>query len=228
MQTVQSANSKLEATRKLASGCDFDDCHKNVDMKCSFNNHPICCEAIKGAKHVHHLSHSHSPQCVINKKYISSPYELQHIEKAKSLNLIKNATERKSEFISFITSAEEIEHAKKWLHRVAMHMKSSATPNTTYDDEFYLSKFIITQDCPGEKGKPTIEWIEPLSVHARHPFGLVGCDEFSSARFYTDFIITKSGLDVTSYGKKSRNFFFDAGSSFFDSSLALFYCFYAQ
>lgn len=40
------------------------------------------------------------------------------------------------------------------------------------DDEEYMSKFVLTTTCSGEQGvEERVEWIEPLSVHGRHPFG---------------------------------------------------------
>jgi hypothetical protein len=39
------------------------------------------------------------------------------------------------------------------------------------DDDEYMSKFVITTTCGQARPKQWVEWIEPLSVHARHPFG---------------------------------------------------------
>ena len=45
------------------------------------------------------------------------------------------------------------------------------------DDDEYMSKFIVNKTCRGVEqsgevsSKQWVEWIEPLSVHARHPYG---------------------------------------------------------
>lgn len=39
------------------------------------------------------------------------------------------------------------------------------------DDAEYMSKFIVTTTCEGGAYRQWVDWIEPLSVHARHPFG---------------------------------------------------------
>ena len=39
------------------------------------------------------------------------------------------------------------------------------------DDAEYMSKFVLTTTCEGGASYQSTEWIEPLSVHARHPFG---------------------------------------------------------
>jgi hypothetical protein len=38
------------------------------------------------------------------------------------------------------------------------------------DDDKYLSKFLVTTTCKGRSPEHWVEWIEPLTVHARHPF----------------------------------------------------------
>ena len=65
-------------------------------------------------------------------------------------------------------------------------MKSEMDPfNDTEIDiiqkEYYLSRFNITKVCNSEVGQKIsslIEWIEPLSVHARNPFSLLSCPVF--------------------------------------------------
>lgn len=54
--------------------------------------------------------------------------------------------------------------------RVDWRSGSDASPHP--DDEEFLSKFVVTTSCQGGGGGGRwVEWIEPLSVHARHPFG---------------------------------------------------------
>ena len=38
-------------------------------------------------------------------------------------------------------------------------------------DREFMSKFVITTTCVGGASQQWVEWIEPLSVHGRHPFG---------------------------------------------------------
>ena len=92
------------------------------------------------------------------------------------------------------------------------------------------------------------EWIEPLTVTARHPFGFADCKPYAnSAKFSessapkerrsnVDYVLLQSGKDLgkqEEFKKKNiesprKHFLFDAGTSTFDSSLYWFTCAYSQ
>jgi hypothetical protein len=53
----------------------------------------------------------------------------------------------------------------------------SADPRDVGTDDDYelLSRFEVTKTCSGGETVRWVEWIEPLTVTARHPFGLSSC-----------------------------------------------------
>eukprot|EP01038_Epipyxis_sp_PR26KG_P010747 gene10747-14434_t len=228
-------SSTLFNSRRL--GIDSEHLHSNIIMNCTYGKYPICCDAINGKNsHDDHLLYKHikyrhvSKSCKLQTEYFSSPYELAHIEKAKVLDAGELYEQRKADFFTFIYSYEEKNKATKWLKRVAAHMVNGLTPNITQDDEEFLSKFVTTKICSDSKTIISEEWIEPLTVHGRHPLGLSDCKKYISDYVMSvDYVLTKSGLAVTSTtGRKPKNFLFDAGTTYFYSSLSLLYCFYSK
>jgi hypothetical protein len=151
-------------------------------------------------------------------------------------------------------------------------------------DYDYLSRFKYTRSCPGgiisNNEEIWEEWIEPLTIHTRHPFSLTHCPKevglnFSSylknnKKHYSieyngklkeipskvqvinvDFVLIQNHEDFVesvrypsdssqmltfSHNSKGKTFanrnikryFFDIGSSTFDSSLSWFLCAYLQ
>jgi hypothetical protein len=93
--------------------------------------------------------------------------------------------EETAALISFITSDAEIEAASRWTKRIHERMLNPYSEKDTADDYEYLSYFEVEQTCIFTEGATagtagsTIttwkEWIEPLSVHMRHPFSLGKC-----------------------------------------------------
>ena len=118
-------------------------------------------------------------KCEVKKQYIPSPYELRDFQFAKDLELIKDAAVRLDKLLTYVTTDEMIVNSTKWLNRVKIHMQSEVTPTPTPDDFEFLSRFHITkvckQDAGGEIKTEWDEWIEPLSIHARHPFAWIDC-----------------------------------------------------
>ena len=124
------------------------------------------------------------------------------------------------------------------------------------DDEEYLSKFVLTRTCEGEQTAPQqwVEWIEPLSVHARHPFGMSHCtynnrvygEEIAKSGvpniqqesiFSVDYVLLQSAASLPAFEvtsspapsvRKTKSVLFDAGTSRFDSSLFWFTCGFSQ
>jgi len=120
--------------------------------------------------------HDKHEMCTTKKLYIPSPYESAHFAKAEELHGIKDEKNRTRALIAYIQ--EEIPASIAWLARVKEHMSSEAVPLATEDDLQYLSRFQITRTCKGQS-KTWVEWIEPLTVHARHPFGFDQCSDIS-------------------------------------------------
>jgi hypothetical protein len=145
-------------------------------------------------------------------------------------------------------------------------MQSEVVPVGVKEDMEYLSRFQVTKTCTGAAAHMSstwVEWIEPLTIHARHPFALRSCrgsysgDDLARQKFYVelqnmDHVLIHSGADIheaTSMSKhehsklephrnhqavhrdahiQTHNYFFDAGTSTFDSSLKWFLCAYLQ
>ena len=123
-------------------------------------------------------------------------------------------------------------------------------------DTMYLSRFNITRECLNGPRVTWTEWIEPLSIHARHPFSLYDyrCIDAntkkkvldhplyaahiqgSDSNMSTDHILlSHQHTSLARYGNSkgtgashSRNYLFDAGTSTFQSSLWWFTCMYLQ
>ena len=211
---------------------------KTIGMGCKYNNMSICCTALNKPQRVTpdlgvHIDDVSTLQqtghCITTKKYIPSPYEQRHLEKALEISKLSDLKDREKAIYAFMLQTEEIEAAKKWLERVKTRMhrgkgksdksgftrkgsdgkhrslrdrqrkgvwrrmhdflgeqtstheasdaKSNFVPQVHPDDEEYLSKFLVERQCSGNGHKGSVsrihwvEWIEPLSVHARHPFG---------------------------------------------------------
>ena len=197
-------------------------------------------------------------KCTINREYISSPYELMHFEMAMKFEKM-NRGEHRKHLIDFITSEAEVQRSREWLKRVGERMQfGHLIPTETEPDKELLSKFIVTRLCSQttsygsdgsdliESNTSWIEYIEPLTVHARHPFAyhhmkgihyqnLTGKDKVHLTS--ADFVLLQSAVSlynatVPNFGQRegqiTKHFLFDAGTSTFDSSLYWFVCAYSQ
>lgn len=224
-------------------------------MDCNFLGKDLCCSALENVEKkvpkVKHLTpHTH---CTITKEYFPSPYEIRHLAKAEEIAKLPELKDRTVMFINFIETPEEIEHATKWLDRVAIRQPGTIVEENDVDRE-YLSRFKVTRKCPNMADHSWWEYIEPLSVHARHPFGLSECwhphyrDKINvynkksphASLLSVDFILLQSKNDLNGHGNSSllRNahpippppnvFLLDGGTSRFDSSLYWFVCAYQQ
>lgn len=195
--------------------------------------------------------HSVDHHCVLHKAYMPSPYELAHLEIARQW-LSLPADDQLKAFIDYIV--RDIPHSNVWLGRVEEHMQGSHEPVITEDDRAYLSYFNITRVCH-HHDKPKIssswvEWIEPLTVHGRHPFSLMSCRKIAAnyskhvnetltgmvSITNVDHILLKSGHRLEDIvrltGKRTsvlpKHFFFDVGANKFQSGLKYFLCAYLQ
>jgi hypothetical protein len=224
-------------------------------MVCQFAGRDICCSAVQNVEKKiskpKHFSH-----CTVRKEYYPSPYELRHLEKAEEFAKIADLHDRTVEFVNFIESVEEIEHATKWLARVAQRQGGDPVAENEVDRE-YLSRFKVTRKCGYLANQTSWEYIEPLSVHGRHPFGLGDCwhphhrDKIpvydhkapKASLLSVDYLLLQSQHDIVGRGHGHGNasgsalrqmipptnvFLLDAGTSRFDSSLYWFVCAYQQ
>lgn len=226
-------------------------------MDCKFAQNPICCSALESGDTLDapdrikqkKVKSRQYRNCVVTKEYFPSPYETHHLEKAEELALIPDIETRTIKFIEFIEQPDEIEHARKWLARVAERQEGINLKENDIDLK-YLSRFKVTRQCPSNSLKSWWEYIEPLTVHARHPFGLRTCrhpyrqDSYiyknsnpqipMEFMFSVDYLLLQSQRDFGSSEEDGHQisppkaFLFDAGTSRFDSSLSWFVCAYQQ
>ena len=125
--------------------------------------------------------------CEVTKKYVSSPLELKDIAFSRSIENISDPDNKFDALLNYVTSEELTVISTRWLNRVSEHMKSAHIPSETRDDREYLSYFLVTRICRrgigagADANGPVVEqsswkeWIEPITVHARHPFGFGRC-----------------------------------------------------
>ena len=121
--------------------------------------------------------------CQITKQYVSSPLELRDIALSRSIENISDPDKKFDALLNYVTSDELTLISTRWLNRVTEHMKSADIPSETKDDREYLSYFLVTRICRRgvDDNAPVVErsswkeWIEPITVHARHPFGFGRC-----------------------------------------------------
>ena len=242
---------------------------------CNFGSFKTCCAMFNYTGDVHEIKNgTHVPQlkddpatsqeCTVKKIYFPSKYELDNYAKAKEIALNPNEDQRRAMLSTFFV--EDIPHSNRWLARVNKRMQYSEEEIVANeDDHAYLSKFQVTKTCPGpaaSQPETWFEWIEPLSIHARHPFAYVGCVpgfekhasemDFKAQIQSPDFVLLQSGralhnqTSIAHHGHhrmaphrnhqaehsathtSTHNYFFDGGTSTFQSSLNWFLCAYLQ
>ncbi len=188
-------------------------------------------------------------RCEIQKVYISSPQEIRDLETAKFIEGITDPQVKLDALLDYVTSDEVVSNSTTWLGRISIHMQSERIPPETAADNEFLSYFAIKRIC-GDVVDEWKEWIEPVSITARHPFGFGRCR--NTGRYYskkpkvgrsnTDYVLLQSGyalhnashshtgsrfLDKDRRGG-GKHYLLDAGTSTFDSSLYWFTCGYSQ
>ena len=225
----------------------------NVAMNCMYDGKPLCCSVcgpISPAPPPTTLkvkTDQLESKCETSRIYEQSDYEKSHFLKAKELTALHNLEHRRTALLSFIVSDEQVRQANNWLARVKLRMNTSANwvggvENVNEDDTKYLSRFVVTRKC-GSSTNEWIEWIEPLSIHFRHPFAFEDLDNLRHILQHTiNFKNIYSKLDIRHVGlinndyvllqsaKQSyeRHYMFDAGTSSISSSLFWFLCAYGQ
>ena len=248
---------------------------KNVRRDCKFEDgRSICCAALNGSVETRGVGQSYvsriavsgeksgaGTRCTITKKYISSPLELRDIALAHHIDKTFKADDMEGKLdylMNYVVSPDVIQNSTRWLSRVQAHMSSENPPAHSSDDDEFLSRFEMTRTCGDGSRETWNEWIEPITVHARHPFGFGRCR--NTPKYFTkgvprtgrsdvDYVLIQSGyalynqthsptgrpiISPTSSGRagnrgnRRRHYMLDAGTSTFDSSLLWFTCGYAQ
>lgn len=215
---------------------------------------PVCCAALSHSytkKYSRRGTHHHQIKginCTIIKEYVSSPYERRHLHIAHQISTV--VPETLEVIKKELFSVAEIEANIKWLDRVKTRMHSDSNSSKsgimeTPDDIEYLSYFEITKTCHSLQAvnivKKWKEWIEPLSMHTRHPFTYpkllnsqnVIKQEMNVDVCNVDYIILLTEDDFQKHHTDStvtrKGFVFDAGcADNFDSSSKWLSCGYAQ
>ena len=155
----------------------------NARLDCSYDGWPTCCAMLnytsgvqEKTSHTNQQIASSSQECTLKKVYFPSKYEISHYEKSKQIAALSaNITVRQAALAKF--AIEDFPHSSRWLARVKLRMQHGGDVVPTDDDHTYLSKFEITKTCPGRDHltESWFEWIEPLTVHGRHPFAFMNC-----------------------------------------------------
>lgn len=161
--------------------------------------------------------------CEVKKEYFSSPLELHDLVVSQIITASSEVLEeRLHTLMTYVTSDEFISNSTRWLNRVQEHMQSESTPPETADDRQFLSRFEFTRTCGTEVDKWT-EWIEPITITARHPFAFATCLDPTRkpySKYYTkgkprvarsnvDYVLVQSGRNLYnqsfSNGRRFRN-----------------------
>ena len=241
--------------------------HNLLNMGCKLSTgHPICCNLVSNStsENLYLASRAHrsgssrkSHDCKKIKTYYPSPYEQKQLETATKFGAIGDFEKRKTMLINHLISESSLNDSFHWTNRVRAHMQGADVDKHGSElDEYYLSKFVVTSSCRGQETTRT-EWIEPLSMHARHPYSLFTClkpSQYPShltlnhmrrqfPRYFSaadnkdnveiinlDYLLLAQRNVSSSSGRHSSgsSFLFDAGTSTFESSLWWFTCAYLQ
>lgn len=169
----------------------------NVIRNCNLpDGRKICCAAVSNTTTTRGVGASYVPPkpsssdkgksvCTVTKVYVSSPQELRELAAAdridsipgdKSLYMIEA---RSHALLKYVTSDEYIRNSTIWLERVKIRMSSPENAVGTPEDREFLSRFEFTRTCSDSTTVDVVtkwtEWIEPIGVTARHPFGFGKC-----------------------------------------------------
>lgn len=194
----------------------------NVALNClSPSGKPVCCEAIDETSQYginsrgvgnEFASVSNSimeiaDSCDITKEYFSSPQEIRDLDYSLRLQTIQDFDERFVKLLDYITSTEVVANSTAWLSRISYHMSNPqlyvVNSNTQHhkDDIEYLSYFLVTKTCQKSGTLSWMEWIEPLTITARHPFALGRCRPLSS---YYKMKNDNSNTDSPAHGSRRK------------------------
>ena len=218
----------------------------SITVKCScttLERHRICCDLVgESAYHprldgldrlrrVKSLRNYNLTQCTENRTYYPSPYEEMNFKLAIQIQEMPTSTDRHDALKTLYQSPENYRVAEIWLNRIKERMFASDRDIIENDVDWkYLSRFHIELHC-GSRSYSWNEWIEPLTVHNRHPNFFRGRMTKSLS---VDYVLLKSSASHYNnslnmkQGHATKHFLLDAGSSTFESSLLWFTCGYKQ
>lgn len=127
------------------------------------------------------LRSRHRGNCNVSRIYHSSSYEMSHFRLAEELAAIADSTTREIYLLKFLSSPEEIRRNYKWLEYVRRRMRivSIGHEEEHTEEKEILSRFEVSEECWRRDGSTVVsgwtEWIEPITVHGRHPFSFAQC-----------------------------------------------------
>lgn len=177
----------------------------NVIRNCELpDKRKICCAAVDNTTVTRGVGASYIPldragdagsssskgrsTCTVQKKYVSSPQELRELAEADRIERIPGdkdlyvIEDRFHALMKYVTSEGYIRNSTMWLERVKVHMSGVGEVGVDSPiDREYLSRFEFTRTCSpvGGSGEASVttwtEWIEPIGITARHPFGFGKC-----------------------------------------------------
>ena len=209
-----------------------------VSLNCStLYGKKICCKFVDDSPY-NAREDSPFPQrkssCNKIRTYYPSPFEMKNIEDAIFIQNITNPSERFQFLFEKYESQDNFDESMKWIHRVRERMNSSMDnlPETDIDWK-YLSRYHIEMNCSSNIYSWN-EWIEPLTIHTRHPhffrnnaLMLKNVDYILLQSSHSHYNNTINGFPG-SHNSQFKQFLFDAGSYTWDSSLYWFCCGYQQ
>ena len=177
--------------------------------------------------------------CVVSHVYHPSSFENAQLDLAYSIQNISSFSERYRALRRAITGKKMILKSTIWTKKVQELMTTMSFSSDHSDvDETYLSRFHMKATCDDGFTDEWDEYIEPLTINARHPFGYRQCPR----KFWdtektelvgmtnVDYVLLQSGLDLQrrrKYVNKKeqgygRNFMLDAGINC--SQISLIFC----
>ena len=246
-----------------------------LDMNCLLPSGKLTCCSMTGDtqeihmkadfRHIPHGNHHHKSElrrgnlprmCHEESNYIPSSYEIDQLHTAAEIGGIQDEKMAHLKFIEFITSEVQLNNSFLWLTRVMERQRYPYETPTTEQMEIdvkYLSRFNRSLVCDGDVVESWVDWIEPISVHGRHPYSLLTClhkrkpplidiNEFRSnhSQYFTgmlnvtgiqntDYILVHTPyINTMKYFPNRNNFLLDAGTSAYSSSLVWLNCIYMQ
>lgn len=191
-----------------------------------FNYHPIASKKDYSG----FIGEKKDDRCSLHKEYISSAQELRDLAYSKIISKISDDhtdSKRLDALMKYVLSAETLRNASRWLDRVKVHMQDEAINLQHYsnssnldtkdfhpDDFEFLSRFEVTRTC-GSSVEKWVEWIEPLTITARHPYAFGRCRPVApyleastprTDRSNVDYVLLQSGksLHDQSYYRNGR------------------------
>ena len=206
----------------------------------------VCCGAVDDTPYISRKKNLHSAKklrtrpdnnhhCSQTRTYYPSPFEVKNFQMAAEIQNMTDIKKRTAFLSEKYKSVENFEESMKWINRVHERMNSfKDNLQETNVDWKYLSRYHVEMVC-GSKIYSWNEWIEPITIHTRHPLflrenaaKLKNVDYILLKSRYSHYNNTMSGGSSPGNSNPAKHFLFDAGSFTWDSSLFWFCCGYQQ